>query len=202
MASTSPEDTRNDPIRERLGDDLEAQRGHLKRLAGRGLGRHLSAKVGASDVVQDTFLQARRRFSTYRGRTTAEWIAWLERIMHRRLANVRRFYLDAGKRQAGREVPIDPAVDDTQVGLEVDLADTLSSPGANLVRREQEVALCAALAGLPEPHRKVIRLHHEEGLTFEEAALEMGISAEAARKTWGRAMLRLRASMGSAHAPR
>ena len=55
---------------------------------------------------------------------------------------------------------------------------------------------------LPEHYRQVVLWHHDEGLTFEAIAARMGISAEAARKLWGRALVCLKRNLGPDHDPR
>ncbi|MGE3819923.1 MAG: RNA polymerase sigma factor, partial [Isosphaeraceae bacterium] len=177
-----------------LGENLEAFRGYLKRVADHGLGRSLSAKVGASDLVQDTFLQARRKLSSYRGRTTVEWMSWLEAIMRNRLANVRRHYMDTDRRRVDREISISPVGADTQYGPDPGLADTLNSPGAQAVQHEREIALRKAIEELPERYRQVVRGHHEEGLSFEALAERLGVSPGVVKRLWGKALLRLRKS--------
>jgi RNA polymerase sigma factor (sigma-70 family) len=70
------------------------------------------------------------------------------------------------------------------------------------MRHERERALREAMMNLPENYRRAIQWHHEERLTFEEIAGRLGGSAEAARKVWGRALVRLREALGPGHDPR
>src|SRR5437588_5515174 len=53
----------------------------------------LRAKVDASDLVQQTLLEAYRDFGRFQGGTEAEWLAWLKRILSHNAADfVRRFH--------------------------------------------------------------------------------------------------------------
>src|SRR5262249_40793654 len=47
----------------------------------------LRAKMDASDLIQQTLLEAYRDFSHFRGTTEAEWLAWLRRILAHNAAN-------------------------------------------------------------------------------------------------------------------
>jgi DNA-directed RNA polymerase specialized sigma24 family protein len=48
-------------------------------------------------------------------------------------------------------------------------------------------------------YREVVTWHHCEQLSFEEIGRRHGISAEAARKRWTRALRRLRKELGPSH---
>ena len=47
----------------------------------------LRAKVDASDLVQQTLLEAHRGFTKFQGATEAEWLAWLRRILEHNAAD-------------------------------------------------------------------------------------------------------------------
>src|SRR4051794_6409643 len=66
----------------------------------------LRAKVDASDLVQQTLLEAHRGFGGFRGAPEAEWRAWLRRILDHNAADFVRRYRTTGKREVGREVPL------------------------------------------------------------------------------------------------
>src|SRR5436190_6551829 len=92
---------------EALGQVLEACRGYLLVVAQRELAPDLRAKGGASDLVQETFLEAQRDFPQFHGDSEAELRAWLRRLLLNNLANFTRGYRGTGKRQVGREVALD-----------------------------------------------------------------------------------------------
>src|SRR5690348_287706 len=58
----------------------------------------LRAKVDASDLIQQTLLEAYRDFVHFRGSTEAEWLAWLRRILAHNAANFVRQYRGTEKR--------------------------------------------------------------------------------------------------------
>src|SRR5262245_50318676 len=96
---------------EALGLALEACRNYLLLIAERELDPDLRAKGGASDLVQETFLEAFRDFSRFHGTSEVELLAWLRQLLLHNLANFARRYRDTAKRQVGREVPLHGAGD-------------------------------------------------------------------------------------------
>jgi RNA polymerase sigma-70 factor (ECF subfamily) len=172
---------------EALGALLEMFRPYLLHLGNQQLDVDLQAKVGASDLVQETFLEAQRSFSGFRGLSEAELVAWLRQILINNFANLRRHYRDTDKREVQREVglPNPPAADQIE-----DLA-VLDSPSSQARARERDEALHRALQLLPERSRLVIQWRSYERLSFEEVGTRIGRSADAARKLWIRAIERL-----------
>jgi RNA polymerase sigma-70 factor, ECF subfamily len=178
--------------REALGRALLSFRAYLLLVANNELEPALKAKEGASDLVQETFLLAQRGVEKFRGRTEAEWREWLRSILMNQLMNHRRKWQSTAKRQVNREVAIGGFPDGDWPGCDI-------SPGAELIRREREVALLVALERLPKIDREVVVAHQRDGLTFEEIGRRQGITAEAARKRWSRALGRLSKEVGAAH---
>jgi RNA polymerase sigma-70 factor (ECF subfamily) len=170
-----------------LGQLLEAYRPYLLLVANRELSPDLRVKVGASDLVQETFLDAQHDFPRFRGSTERELLAWLRRILLTNLALASRQFRDTEKRQVDREISLATAPAELLDGLTGDG----ESPSSIARAREQDEALERALAKLPEQYREVIRLRNSERRSFEEIGTNMGRSAEAARKLWGRALKHL-----------
>jgi RNA polymerase sigma-70 factor (ECF subfamily) len=186
----------------RAGDDpalgrlLELYRNYLAVLARLHLGRQLRGKVGASDVVQETFLKAHRDFTRFRGTTEVELLGWLRRILATSLATVARRYLGTRRRDLRRERALASELDQSSQELDRGLVSPGSSPSHQAARREQAVQLADALGQLQEDYREVIILRHLEGLSFPEIAQYMGRSADAVKKLWVRALAHLRRFLG------
>src|SRR5262245_54156014 len=83
---------------------VEAFREYLLLLARLQLGDRARARVEASDVVQQTLLEAHRRRGQFRGRTAGEMAAWLRRMLACNLADALRA-LTREKRDVARERP-------------------------------------------------------------------------------------------------
>src|SRR3954465_10127378 len=99
--------------REALGRLLEAERTALRRLAERQLGGRIAARVDASDVVQQAFLEAYRSFPQFAGRDARELAAWLQCILDNKIATAIRDHTLLQKRDVGRE---QQSMDDSQRG--------------------------------------------------------------------------------------
>jgi RNA polymerase sigma-70 factor (ECF subfamily) len=172
-----------------LGQLLEAFRQYLLLVANQELPDGLHAKVGASDLVQETFMDAQRAFGQFQGGSEEEFRGWLRRILLNNAANVRRHYLDADKRDVRREVTLD---DTASVAPQITPPAATDPPSAEARAQEDADQLRRALDQLPETARQVVRWRNYERCSFEEIGQRLGRSAEAARKVWARAIEQLR----------
>jgi RNA polymerase sigma-70 factor (ECF subfamily) len=152
---------------------LEAYRDYLRLLARLQLGSRLRAKLDASDVAQQTILQAHEKRAQFRGTTEAERLAWLRAILANVLAAAARRF-DAKARDLGRERSLETELELSSSRLESLLAVDQTSPSERAVRGEELLRLAGALARLPDDQRRVVELHHLKGLTVLEVAQAMG----------------------------
>jgi RNA polymerase sigma-70 factor (ECF subfamily) len=174
---------------EALGRLFEVYRPYLLLIANEEVEAQLQAKVGPSDLVQQTFLEGQRDFTGFRGHTEDDLRAWLRQILLHNIANVGRQYRATDMRQVSREVG------DAAAGS---LPDRKPSPSSVLAAQEQDAALSRALQHLPADYRDVLRLRQDD-LSFEEVGRRLGRSAEAARKVWARAVAQLSTLVGADH---
>jgi RNA polymerase sigma-70 factor, ECF subfamily len=164
------------------GDDadcgLERFRSYLLLLARVRLDPRVRAKVGASDVVQQTLFEAHRDRAQFRGQTVGEQAAWLRQILARNLANVvRDLYRD--KRDLAREQPLQAALDESALRLEGWLTAPQSSPSQQVERQERALRLAEALATLPENQREAVVLRHWNGCSLAEIGEHLGCTTAA-----------------------
>jgi RNA polymerase sigma-70 factor (ECF subfamily) len=179
---------------ERQRDRLfEACRGYLGLVARTRVETRLQSKVDASDLVQQTLLEAHRDFDRFHGRSEAEWLAWLRRILAHNAADVARRYRGTEKREAAREISLATAPDDSRPAPEPLARE--ASPSEQLICRDRELRLAAALEGLAPDHREVIVLRNLERLAFDEVARRMGRSRPAAQMLWTRAIRKLQETL-------
>jgi RNA polymerase sigma-70 factor (ECF subfamily) len=180
--------------REALGRLLDACRPYLLTVAHQVLDDDLRSKAGASDLVQDTFVQAQEHFERFRGGTEAELLGWLRQILVHHAANLSRHYLGTAKRQVALEVPLGEGLD-----RQLPTGSSVHSDPAGLVAQERDQSLARAQENLPEHYRQVIQWRNYEALSFEEIGKRLGRSPEAARKLWARALENLERSLRNPH---
>ncbi len=179
---------------EALGRLLGLYRNYLWLLARAQIRGDVRARVDASDVVQETCLDACRCFDAFRGGCEGELVAWLRRVLANNLADQLKRH-GAAMRDVGRQRSLEAMLDRSSAALQAALGD-LSTPSARASRRESAVILADALAALPDDYRDVVILRHVERLKFDEVAARMGRSSGAVRMLWARALERLRALLG------
>jgi RNA polymerase sigma-70 factor, ECF subfamily len=179
-----------------LGLLLELYRRYLALLARVQIGRRLQGKVDASDLVQETFLEAHRNFGNFRGTSEGQFVRWLRQILAANLANLLRRYLGTQGRNVRLERAIEVDLDHSSALLDRGLVARQSSPSHQAACREQAVLLADALGELPDDYREVLVLRHLEGLTFPEVARYMGRTLDSVDKLWLRALARLRQNLG------
>ena len=152
--------------------------------------------MDSSDAVQETFLEAQRNFSAFRGVTEAEFVAWLRGILAARIANLLRHFFGAQGRDIRRERDLNIDLDQSSRSLERGFVALQSTPSQHLAKRETGVLLADAIAKLPEDYREVILMRHFEELPFSEIATRMQRSVDAIQKLWVRGLARLRQLAG------
>lgn len=180
---------------DRLARLLESYRNYLALLARCQIGQRLQGKIDASDLVQETFLEAHRDFGGFRGLTEGEFVSWLRRILASNLANVIERYT-AQRRDVRLERRLVAGLDRSSDALDRGLVARQSSPSQQAARREQGVRLANALELLSDDYRQVLILRHLEELSFPEVARRMQRSLDSVKNLWARALAQLRRSMG------
>ena len=197
-------DTSNSELlhRARAGDAdaqgalLELYRSYLTVLARSQIGRRLQGKADAADLVQETFLEAHKHISRFRGTSEVEFVAWLRSILAAVLSNHVRHYLGTQQRDARLEQALVVELGNTSGVLQRGLMSPQSTPSRQAVKREALVILANALEQLPDDYRQVIMLRHLEGLPFVEVAEKMGRTVPSVQNLWVRALKRMKETVG------
>jgi RNA polymerase sigma-70 factor (ECF subfamily) len=165
---------------------LETCRDYLRLVACRDRWKRRSDEPGTSDLIQHTILEGWRAFPHFEGRTSGQLRAWLRAMLvHALLKSKRR--------------PI--VMQSDAAGAADIIPGTGTSPSHAAQRNLSREALDAALGVLSERHRVVIRLRIWDQMPFTEVGARLGISEDAARMLYGRALASLRESMRPGHDP-
>jgi RNA polymerase sigma-70 factor (ECF subfamily) len=181
--------------RDSLGALLQLYRNYLHLLARTQIDLHLQGRADASDLVQETFLDACRDFGHFRGQTEGELVAWLRKVLVYNLARLVQQQRGTKKRDVRREVSLEQylaGLEQSSANFDAALRGRYSSPSALVHRRERAAVVADALARLPPDYREVLVLRNLEGLAFKEVARQMGRSPGAVRILWVRALDQLR----------
>jgi RNA polymerase sigma-70 factor (ECF subfamily) len=180
--------------REAVNELFIRDRERLRRMVGMRLDGRLQARIDASDVIQDAFLEAATRLPDYLNDPKLPVFLWLRLVVGERLCELHRHHLGAQMRDAGREVslgrPAAPAA--SSAALAAQLLGKHTTPTQAVLRAERTLRLQEALNSLDPMDREIISLRHFEQLSRAEAAQALGIGEEAAGKRYIRALKRLK----------
>jgi RNA polymerase sigma-70 factor (ECF subfamily) len=150
------------------------------------------AKCGRSDLVQETLIEAHTDPAARR-RDGAAVKGWLRGILRRKAINCARKFRNSAKRTIRRELSLDVPGDASSLVFQ--LADPEPTPSTRAAQAEEYRLLDAAIETLPPDERLVILYHSRDRLSWDEVGGRMNRSPEAARKLWGRAVVRLQDHM-------
>lgn len=157
----------------------------------------IRVRISASDVVQETLLEAHRDFPDFIGTSVEEFTGWLRRILFNNLARALEVHVLAAKRDVRKQRSIEHHENPNQstVGLVGALEGNLTSVSAALHQEDLLKDLTLAINQLPEDYRRVIQLRNFENLSFNQIAERLGRNPGATRMLWVRAVEKLKRFM-------
>jgi RNA polymerase sigma-70 factor (ECF subfamily) len=180
--------------RDALNEIFARNRERLCRMVSLRLDQRLQARIDASDVIQDAYLEVVTRLEEYLANPRLPLFLWLRLVVGERLMKLHRRHLGTQLRDAGREVSLYrgalPAA--SSAALAAQLLGKHTSPTQAAVRAERLLRLQEALNTLEPLDREILSLRHFEELTSAEAAQVLEIKEEAAAKRYVRALKRLK----------
>jgi RNA polymerase sigma-70 factor (ECF subfamily) len=177
-----------------VADLFEHYRPRLKRLVLLRMHPQLNARVDASDVLQETFIEMARRLPAYAQDRRMSFFLWLRWLTTERLHQLHRKHLGAEMRTVFRELtPISSAMPDGSVfNIASQLAGDFTSVDRNLIREEVHRKLLDALDQMDSKDREIVGMRHFEELSTEEIAEVLQLSRSGVLKRYMRAIRRLR----------
>ena len=167
-------------------------RPYLRRVIEARLDRKLSARVDASDVIQETQLDAARRIEKFLDLASVPFKVWLRKTAHERLLDIRRRHAGAARRSVERETEL---ADRTALEFAQLLTRSASTPSRQMSKEELVQRVRRAVAELPAVDREILLMRSLEGLSYSEAGYILDIDPDVARKRHGRALMRLHKSL-------
>jgi RNA polymerase sigma-70 factor (ECF subfamily) len=166
---------------------LSGYRDFLRGIARRRLIGRLQQRVDASDLVQETMLEAHRNAGEVFGRGDSGARAALVRILRCNIANAVRDHCTAKCREVGREASLPDGVE---------LAGSrVGTPSLDFARREMAAKFFALLERLPPDQADALRLRYFEGRSVQEIAEALGRSRVAAAGLLKRGLEQMRTAL-------
>jgi RNA polymerase sigma-70 factor (ECF subfamily) len=177
-----------------LNELLTKHRPRLRLMVEMRLDSRLQARLDASDVIQDAYVEITERLEEYLQEPKYPFFLWLRLVVGERLLKLHRHHLGTQMRDAGREVSLYrgalPAA--SSAALAAQLLGKHTSPTQAAARAERILRLQEALNTLDPVDREILSLRHFEELTAAETARVLEIEESAAAKRYFRALKRLK----------
>lgn len=187
---------------------IDRYRSYLHVLARAQLHPQLKERLDASDIVQQTLLEAHRDREHFRGENSAQLAGWLRRILGHNVKNALRDMRRA-KRDVARDRPLEARPDAgaghgagtgalgaalERSGLDVAawLAADQATPSEILVGHERLLRLSDGLTALPDAQSQAIVLRYWQSCSLAEIADRMGRSPAAVASLLHRGLAQLR----------
>jgi RNA polymerase sigma-70 factor, ECF subfamily len=176
---------------------MDRHRESVRQMIRMRMDRAVSARVDASDVVQDVLLEASQRLRDYVRDPAMPFHLWLRQLAKDRLIDMHRRHRGAQRRSVDREQRISPASpEESGLNLAGVLPDEQLTPAAASIRRELEERFLAALEQLNDDDRDIVLMRHHEHLSNSEVATALNLTPAAAGMRYLRALRRLRDVLG------
>jgi RNA polymerase sigma-70 factor, ECF subfamily len=171
-----------------LGKMLEKHQKRLLEMLRRRLDPTLAHRRDAEDIMSDVFLVALRKWKDFQSHSNMAEYPWLYRIaLDCLIAAWRKETRDC--RDLVREMPW-PEHSSMQLGLS--LVSPSTGPRTAAERQEMDNRIRQVLDLLKPKDREILRMRHDDQLSFAEAAAILDITENAANVRYVRAIERLR----------
>jgi RNA polymerase sigma-70 factor, ECF subfamily len=180
--------------RSALGELLQNYRPLLKQIAEYSLNNGLAVRCDASDIIQQTMLEAYRDFNNFKESEVPHFSKWIKTILHHNLLESVRNHVQTDKRSIRREQSLFN-MEGTNTFFGIDPASDHSTPSQRIIRGEKELRLATLLQSLPKNQREAVTLRHIEGLPLEQIAKRLDRSLPATAGLIKRGLQALRDKM-------
>ena len=190
-------------LQQLMGDESQvaavfwSYRDRLVKMVRYRLDSRLAGRIDPDDLLQEVWLDVRRRIDKYTSEPNVPFLLWLRQITAQVISSHHRHHLRTQKRDARREMslPAEGNYFSGSVSIARHLVGSMSTPSRLVAKEELIEILIVTLNEMEEIDREIIVLRHFEELTNGEAAIELGIEPFTASKRYIRAMKRLTTAM-------
>jgi RNA polymerase sigma-70 factor (ECF subfamily) len=177
-----------------MAELFDRYRKRLRQMVRLRLDRRLQGRVDSSDVLQDAYLDARRKLPTYSAKGDIPFFLWLRLVVGQKLTDLHRHHLGTQMRDATRDVSIyrGPMPEATSFALAAQLMGKVTTPSDAAIRAESKLQIQDALNAMDAIDREVLTLRHFEMLSNAETAQVLDLSHAAASNRYVRALRRMK----------
>ena len=203
------DETEYDPLIQRalageeavLAELFDMHRPRLERMVNLRMDHRLHARLDASDVLQEAYIDLAQRLPVYAKQKKLPFFLWLRVVTGQRLAQVHRKHLGAAMRNADLEVSLyrQAMPQASTFFLASRLIGKFTSVSQKAMRAEMQVKLQEVLNTMDPNDREVLALRHFEQLSNEEVAQVLEITKSTASKRYIRALRRLKETLEQIH---
>lgn len=159
----------------------------------------LQGRLDASDVIQDTFVEATRTLEAFLQDPKLPLYFWLRQLAQEKLVAAHRRHLGAKKRDASRDLSLHGlALNATSEAVAFELVSQLTSPSDAMQKKSRRKELTIALEKMEPVDREILTLKHFEQLTNREVAELLGVGYETVKKRYVRALDKLERQLRTA----
>jgi RNA polymerase sigma-70 factor (ECF subfamily) len=161
------------------------------------LDRRLQGRIDASDVIQETYLEAWSRLPEYVREPKMPFFLWLRFLTGQKLVTLHRHHLGVEMRAAGLEIALYRGTmpEASSAALAAQLLGHDTRPSEAAIRAELKIQVQEALNQLDAIDREVLALRHFEQLSRAECAQVLGINDGTVSKRYFRALKRLKETL-------
>ena len=175
-------------------DDVTRYQRYLEVIARSQFRAGLRAKLGVSDVVQQTLLAAVQNLDQFHGDCEEAFRGWLRQILVRQICHLDRdMHRDC--RNVDRERSMEAAAGQSSMRLQSLLAGDGPSPSVHAAAGEAVLKLVEAIQTLPAEQQRAVELHYLDGLKLAQVAEVMDKTPGAVAGLIHRGVKSLRASL-------
>ena len=147
------------------------------------LGKKLRQQVEASDIVQETLLQAHRSFDSFDNSEQSSFLAWLYRIADNRMRDLSG-HLNAQKRSPGV-----PVLRGTEVSKEIQAQQR--GPATEAAWDEEKARLLEALDEIESSDKELLLLYFLSEMSYQQIADQLSIPKTTVRRQIAKASVQL-----------